>query len=188
MTCLFTFIKPTASCSVDHHYLNSLTVDAVKELSWKVIGMLARRAVWVLLVFVTGSLLGLGTLTSLLEPITQLLPSRAHLMGHLLAHAVLVVSILHIIPAAVPAEAVCAASIAIAFALEAVQAALVKGRTGDLGDVAAATVGSFAVFLFPRDGGFPVRPSWHAFTSYIIPTNEEDEDDEDSHRVNSWAV
>lgn len=170
-----------------------MTVKVVKVLeeiyrSFIIRMLLARRGLWIFAASVTTILLLVGTLTNVLEPFAKVLPSRTHLIAHLIAHAVLAVSAMHIVPASVPAEVVCAGSIAAAFGIEGAQAAFVKDRIGDLGDVAAATVGSFAVFVFPRDGGSPIRPSWHALTSYVAPTVDEDEDDEDSHRVNSWAV
>lgn len=139
-------------------------------------------------------LLLIGTLTSILQPLTNILPPKTHLLAHLFGHAVLTVSVFHAFPERiVPApEVVCAVSVALAFIIETLQSAFVNGRSGDIGDMAAATCGSFAVFLFPRDGGSPVRPTWQALTSYVTPVpndeDDDDEDDDDSHRVNSWAV
>lgn len=171
--------------------------------------MRAQQGICVVAGAAVGTLLLLGTLTSKFEPIAHLLPKRTHLFGHFLAHAVLTVAVLHALPDGVcTAEMICAISIVVAVMIEVAQSVFVPARRGTLTDIAAATVGSFAVFLFPRQaqshGNALNRPSWGAFISYFMPvattvgnngTDDEDEDDDDysgngrdSHRVGSWAV
>lgn len=169
--------------------------------------MRAQQGVCVVAGAAVGTLLLLGTLTSMFEPIAHLLPKRTHLFGHFLAHAVLTVAALHALPDGVcTAEMICAISIAVAVMIEVAQTVFVPTRKGTLADIAVAAVGSFAVFLFPRQahshGNALNRPSWGAFMSHFTPvpttdgndTDEEDDDEDyigngrDSHRVGSWAV
>lgn len=142
------------------------------------------------LAFVTITLLLIVTLTPAAKPLSRLLPARTHLFFHLIAHALLAAALLHAVPPHIPAEAVCAVSIAIAVLIELVQAALVGGRTGDIADVAAAAVGSCVVFVIPgRDGApAPIQSSWYALTTFAMPPQDDDDDDDDGHRVGSWAV
>lgn len=128
-----------------------------------------------------------ATLTNVFDPLTAMLPTHSHLLFHLVAHAVLTMGLLHAVPNQVPAEAICAISVCVAFAIEALQSAFVRDRRADLTDVTAATVGSFIIFVLPRDGSSFVRPSWQALMSYVAPADQDD-DEEDSHGVGSWAV
>lgn len=173
--------------------------------------MRAQQGVWVLAGAAVATLLLLGTMTSMFEPIAHLLPKRTHLFGHFLAHALLSVAALHAVTDGVcSAEMICAISIVLAVMIEVAQSVFVPARKGTLADIAAATVGSFAVFLFPRQAhshGNPLHRlpwGWGAFMSQFMPvattggdndTDDEDDDDDDyagngrdSHRVGSWAV
>lgn len=144
-----------------------------------------RKQISLGLLVLTALLLTLGTFSPLFKPLLQYLPPRSDLLFHLLAHAVGAACAAQLLAPAVPPEAVCAASVALAFLLELAQVAFVPGRSADPADAAAATVGSFAAFLVPQ-GGRLVRPSWATLMGYLW--GEEEDDDDDGHRVSSWAV
>lgn len=149
--------------------------------------MSTRKHICTVVALATFLTLLLGGLTSVFDPIAKLLPARSHLFFHLIAHAVLSLSLLTILSPNVPAEFVCAVSIAIAFAIDLLRALFVAGADAQIADLTAATVGSFLVFIVPRDGSTFVRPSLQALSSFLNPVDNDDDDD-DSHRVNSWAV
>lgn len=145
-----------------------------------------RRQISIGFLLAASLLLFIGAFTSLFKPVLSQLPPRSDLIFHLVAHAVLVLCVAQLVPPSVPPEAICAGSIAAAFFLELAQTLFVKGRGAEIGDVAAATVGSFAVFLAPKEGVRVQQPSWNALTAYLF--GDEEDDDEDGHRVGSWAV
>lgn len=106
-------------------------------------------------------------------------------MCHLLAHALIAIAALQITSPLTPPEAITAASVLLAVVLELAQKMFVKGRTARLDDLAAATIGSFAVFLTPRDGRY-LMPNCGVLREWLYADDEDE--DEDSHRVQSWAV
>lgn len=145
-----------------------------------------RRQISAVALLFTSLLLVLGAFTTLFEPLVSHLPPRSDLLFHFLAHAVLVLCAAQLVPPHVPPEAVCAASVAAALLLEFAQRWFVDGRAADFPDAVAASVGSFAVFLVSKDGLRVQRPNFNALTTYLF--EDEEDDDEDGHRVGSWAV
>lgn len=123
--------------------------------------------------------------TPTFNAVAKVAPPRADLLLHLLVHAFLTICALPLLPPSLPPEVVALASIVGAFAIEAAQHILLTDRHADVGDMLAGMIGSFAVFLVPRDGQ-RTRPSWQALTTYLYA--EEEDEDEDSHNVDSWAV
>lgn len=147
--------------------------------------MNTRKQLSAILLSLTLLLLLLSTLTPLFTPLLKTLPTHAHLLLHFLAHAIATIAAAHLLAPSVPPEAVCAASIALAFLIELAQAAFTKDRLPSFTDFVAATIGSFAPFAMPKDGRI-VPPSWQPLAAYL--GGEEDDEEEDGHRVGSWAV
>lgn len=145
-----------------------------------------RRQIFIGVLLVTVLLLLLGAFTSLFKPALAQLPPHFDVLFHFLAHVLLVLCAAQLVPPTVPPEAVCAGSIVAALFLELAQSLGVKGRGAEIADALAATVGSFAVFLVSKDGLKLQRPSLNALTAYLF--GDEDEEEEDGHRVGSWAV
>lgn len=160
--------------------------------------MAIRKQLSIAALTLTALLLLVATLTSVLRPAASRLPPRADLLFHLAAHALLCALAMQLVPTSVPPEAVFVVSVAAAVLIEVAQASpLVVDRSGDAGDVAAAALGSLTAFATPRDGASHtlVRPSWGRLVAFVGPAqsvpldaDDEDEDDGDAHRVNSWAV
>lgn len=144
-----------------------------------------RRQISLSVLLATLLILLLATLTPLFTPILLRLPPHSDLLFHLFAHALLSITLLHLVSPAVPAEAVCLLSFGLALLIELIQAAFIKRRAAHFADIVAGGIGSCAVFAVPRDGRL-VKPSWTVLVAYLVGEDEDDEDD--GHRVGSWAV
>lgn len=146
--------------------------------------MSARRAAWGVGVVAITLLLLLGTLTPALSSVSRVLPDRFDLILHFILHAVLSLMLLRAIPTLAPAGA-CGTSAVLALAVEGLQALQKRGRTASAADAAAGVVGASAAFVQSVDVA--------AMRRWLLGGNaggmdEDDEDEEDGHRVGSWAV
>lgn len=142
-----------------------------------------RRNITICILLATLTTLAIGSLTPVFKNVQSYLPPYTDIFLHFVAHTILSIAAYQLVSSTTPPSVICAASITLAVLIELLQT-LIKDRSAQLADLAAATVASFVVFFIPKDGRY-FRPSLAALASYLSP---DDDDDEDEHRVGSWAV
>lgn len=142
-----------------------------------------RRQIIIAVALLTAILLLLATLTPLFTPLATHLPPHSDLLFHFSAHLILCLTLSHLLSTPSP-ELIAVLSITLSVLLELIQH-FTDNRSADILDIIAASLATIPLFIAYKDATFTIttpRPA-RLYASLF-----DDDEEDDTHRVASWAV